>query len=154
MRKVVDLPAPLAPSRPKISPRATWKLTSFTATKSPKRRVRRVTAMTSSVGDAAAGGAAAGGAADGGAADGAAASSARNRATKASSKRGGWRERQARQVQGQRSGVGGVGAPVTTLTRLPWITASITSGARASRSCSRRRLTAALAKKLRPPIAR
>ena len=40
MRNVVDLPAPLAPSRPKISPRATVKLTSFTATKSPKRRVR------------------------------------------------------------------------------------------------------------------
>ena len=31
MRKVVDLPAPLAPSRPKTSPRSTSKLTPLTA---------------------------------------------------------------------------------------------------------------------------
>ena len=100
--------------------------------------------------DAAAGGAAAGGAA-GAAADGAAASSARNRATKASSKRGGVGANvRPGRSKASAAASGGVGAPVTTLTRLPWITASITSGARASRSCSRRRLTAALAKKLRP----
>ena len=49
---------------------------------------------------------------------------------------------------------GGVGAAVTTLTRLPWITASITPGSRASRSCSRRLPTSALAKKLRPANSR
>ena len=37
MRKVVVLPAPLGPRRPKISPRRTSKLTWSTATKSPKR---------------------------------------------------------------------------------------------------------------------
>src|SRR5689334_18056882 len=37
---VVDFPAPLGPRKPKTYPRATSRLTSFTATKSPKRRVR------------------------------------------------------------------------------------------------------------------
>src|SRR5436190_17474769 len=45
MRMVVDLPAPLLPRKPKISPRATSKLTSSTATNCPKRRVRRRTSM-------------------------------------------------------------------------------------------------------------
>ena len=40
MRMVVDLPAPLLPRKPKISPRATSKLTSSTAMNSPNRRVR------------------------------------------------------------------------------------------------------------------
>src|SRR4051794_8841584 len=38
MRIVVDLPAPLLPRKPKISPRSTSKLTSSTATNWPKRR--------------------------------------------------------------------------------------------------------------------
>ena len=37
MRMVVDLPAPLGPRKPKISPRLTSKLTRLTATKLPKR---------------------------------------------------------------------------------------------------------------------
>ena len=45
MRIVVDLPAPLLPRKPKISPRATSKLTSSTATNSPNRRVRSRTSM-------------------------------------------------------------------------------------------------------------
>src|SRR4051794_15709642 len=45
IRIVVDLPAPFAPRNPKISPSATSKLTSFTAVKSPKRRVSERTAM-------------------------------------------------------------------------------------------------------------
>src|SRR5580704_10433488 len=40
MRIVVDLPAPFGPRKPKISPRWTSSVTSFTATKSPKRLVR------------------------------------------------------------------------------------------------------------------
>ena len=40
MRMVVDLPAPLGPRKPKISPRAMWKLTWSTATKSPNRLTR------------------------------------------------------------------------------------------------------------------
>ena len=40
MRIVVDLPAPLLPRKPKISPARTSNDTSLTATKSPKRRVR------------------------------------------------------------------------------------------------------------------
>src|SRR6516165_6694624 len=40
IRMVVDLPAPLLPRNPKISPRATSNDTWSTATKSPKRRVR------------------------------------------------------------------------------------------------------------------
>ena len=43
MRIVVDFPAPFAPRNPKISPSATSKLTSSTATNSPKRRVRFLT---------------------------------------------------------------------------------------------------------------
>src|SRR5258707_1279156 len=37
MRMVVDLPAPLGPRKPKISPRATSSVTLSTAVKSPKR---------------------------------------------------------------------------------------------------------------------
>jgi hypothetical protein len=40
IRIVVDLPAPLLPRNPKISPARTSKDTSSTATKFPKRRVR------------------------------------------------------------------------------------------------------------------
>src|SRR5436309_3194431 len=40
MRIVVDLPAPLLPRKPKISPWRTSNVRSFTATNSPKRRVR------------------------------------------------------------------------------------------------------------------
>ena len=47
MRKVVVLPAPLAPSRPKISPLRTRKLTRSTAVKLPKRRTRLSAAITS-----------------------------------------------------------------------------------------------------------
>src|SRR6185436_2095297 len=39
MRIVVDLPAPLLPRKPKISPRRTSKVTLSTATNWPKRRV-------------------------------------------------------------------------------------------------------------------
>jgi hypothetical protein len=39
---VVDLPAPLGPRKPKNWPGATARLTSWTAVKSPKRRVRPV----------------------------------------------------------------------------------------------------------------
>src|SRR5262245_47504548 len=45
MRMVVDLPAPLLPRKPKISPRATSNDTLSTATKSPKRRVSPRTSM-------------------------------------------------------------------------------------------------------------
>ncbi len=45
MRMVVDLPAPLAPRKPKISPSPTSKLTSSTATNLPNRRVRCWTSM-------------------------------------------------------------------------------------------------------------
>ena len=45
MRIVVLLPAPLLPRKPKISPARTSKLSSSTAVKSPKRRVRRRTSM-------------------------------------------------------------------------------------------------------------
>ncbi len=46
MRMVVDLPAPLGPRNPKISPLATSRLMPSTATKSPKRLVNllRITA--------------------------------------------------------------------------------------------------------------
>ena len=47
MRMVVDLPAPLLPRKPKISPGRTSNDTSSTATKSPKRRVRCETSMAS-----------------------------------------------------------------------------------------------------------
>src|SRR6186997_1677506 len=40
MRIVVDLPAPLAPRKPKISPASTVRLTPSTAVKAPKRFVR------------------------------------------------------------------------------------------------------------------
>src|SRR6476469_6249574 len=40
IRMVVDLPAPLGPRKPKISPFATWSETWSTATKSPKRLTR------------------------------------------------------------------------------------------------------------------
>ena len=40
MRMRVDLPAPLGPSNPKISPCSTEKFKASTATKSPKRLVR------------------------------------------------------------------------------------------------------------------
>ena len=43
MRMVVDLPAPLGPRKPKISPRPTWKLTRLTATKLPNRFSRSST---------------------------------------------------------------------------------------------------------------
>src|SRR5215831_18339468 len=42
---VVDLPAPLLPRKPKISPRATSNVTLSTATKSPNRLVRPRTSM-------------------------------------------------------------------------------------------------------------
>src|SRR5829696_8372842 len=42
---VVDFPAPLLPRKPKISPRATSKLTRSTATNWPKRRVRSRTTI-------------------------------------------------------------------------------------------------------------
>src|SRR4051794_13823169 len=45
MRIVVDLPAPLLPRKPKISPRCTSKLTLSTATNWPKRRVRPRTSI-------------------------------------------------------------------------------------------------------------
>src|SRR4051794_35525262 len=45
MRMVVDLPAPLLPRNPKISPRATSNVTLSTATNLPKRRVRPRTSM-------------------------------------------------------------------------------------------------------------
>src|SRR5215475_9726544 len=44
---MVDLPAPFGPSRPKISPRRTAKLTWSTAVKLPKRRTRSVTVIAS-----------------------------------------------------------------------------------------------------------
>src|SRR3954469_1438242 len=45
---VVDLPAPLLPRKPKISPRRTSKLTRSTATNRPNRRVSSRTAMAAS----------------------------------------------------------------------------------------------------------
>src|SRR5438094_4706116 len=45
IRIVVDFPAPLLPRKPKISPSRTSNETSLTATKPPKRRVRRRTSM-------------------------------------------------------------------------------------------------------------
>src|SRR4051812_36197628 len=45
IRMVVDLPAPLLPRKPKISPRSTSKLTSSTATNWPKRRDSPRTSM-------------------------------------------------------------------------------------------------------------
>ena len=45
MRIVVDLPAPLLPRKPKISPRPTSNDTSSTATNAPNRRVRCRTSM-------------------------------------------------------------------------------------------------------------
>src|SRR3954471_4766047 len=45
IRKVVDLPAPLLPRKPKIEPRATSKDTWSTATKLPNRRVRCLTSI-------------------------------------------------------------------------------------------------------------
>ncbi len=45
IRIVVDLPAPLLPRKPKISPWRTSKLRSLTATNSPKRRVSRRTSI-------------------------------------------------------------------------------------------------------------
>src|ERR1700674_2836638 len=46
MRMMVDLPAPLLPSRPKTSPRETVKLTPSTAVKSPKRLTSPSTSIT------------------------------------------------------------------------------------------------------------
>ena len=46
MRNVVVLPAPFGPSRPKISPRRTSKLTWSTAVKAPNLRTRSRTSMT------------------------------------------------------------------------------------------------------------
>ena len=45
---VVDLPQPLDPRKPKISPRSIDILTSFTAVKLPNRRVRRVAVIAGS----------------------------------------------------------------------------------------------------------
>src|SRR3954466_11852758 len=45
IRIVVDLPAPLLPRKPKISPRRTSKVTWSTATNWPKRRVRPRTSI-------------------------------------------------------------------------------------------------------------
>ena len=45
IRMVVDLPAPLGPRKPKISPRLTSKLMLSTAMKSPKCRERFLTTM-------------------------------------------------------------------------------------------------------------
>ena len=42
---VVDLPAPLAPRKPKIAPRLTSKLTASTAVNAPKRFVSDFTSM-------------------------------------------------------------------------------------------------------------
>ena len=148
MRKVVDLPAPLAPSRPKISPRATVKLTSSTATNAPKRRVRCSTVITASAGREPA-------------CDRRARGCRRSRS-------GTWRRvpircgnRRRAPAAVQRSYPRSAAAPastsgpahpraarpdraasavaVTTRTRLPWITASITPGSAASRACRRRR---------------
>src|SRR4051812_28952117 len=55
---VVDLPAPLLPRKPKISPRRTSKLTRSTATNRPNRRVSSRTAIAASA-DGAFGGSAA-----------------------------------------------------------------------------------------------
>src|SRR3972149_5415043 len=49
MRIVVDLPAPLLPRKPKISPRATSNDTSSTARNGPKRRVRWRTSIAGAV---------------------------------------------------------------------------------------------------------
>ena len=49
MRMVVDLPAPLAPRNPKISPRATVKFTPSTALNGPKFLERSRTVMASSI---------------------------------------------------------------------------------------------------------
>src|SRR4051812_9279651 len=48
IRMVVDLPAPLLPRKPKISPRRTSKLTWSTATNWPNRRVSSRTAIAAS----------------------------------------------------------------------------------------------------------
>ena len=48
IRNVVVFPAPLGPSRPKISPRRTSNEVLATAVKSPKRRTRSRTTMTGS----------------------------------------------------------------------------------------------------------
>src|SRR5262245_40879581 len=48
MRIVVDLPAPLLPRNPKISPRRTSNVTRSTATNCPKRRVRSLTTIADS----------------------------------------------------------------------------------------------------------
>ena len=48
IRKVVDLPAPFAPSRPNTSPRRTERSSSRTARKSPKRRSRFSVLITTS----------------------------------------------------------------------------------------------------------
>src|SRR5947207_5710746 len=45
IRIVVDLPAPLLPRKPKISPLRTSKLTSSTARNCPNRRVRPLTSI-------------------------------------------------------------------------------------------------------------
>ena len=50
MRMVVDLPAPLLPRNPKISPRPTENERSSTATKAPNRRVRCWTSIAGMVG--------------------------------------------------------------------------------------------------------
>jgi hypothetical protein len=50
---VVDLPQPLEPTKPKISPRRIRKLTRSTATKSPKRIVRSRASMAGGVSAAA-----------------------------------------------------------------------------------------------------
>src|SRR5436190_12901204 len=50
MRMVVDLPAPLAPRKPKISPCFTENDRSSTATKSPKRRVNPRTSIAAAEG--------------------------------------------------------------------------------------------------------
>ncbi|MNV01740.1 hypothetical protein D3C71_919580 [compost metagenome] len=42
---VVDLPQPLEPRKPKISPRGIWKLTLSTAVKLPKRMLRWLASM-------------------------------------------------------------------------------------------------------------
>src|ERR1700691_939965 len=51
MRMSVLLPAPLGPSRPKISPSATEKLTPLTASKAPKRLTMFSTAMAATADD-------------------------------------------------------------------------------------------------------
>ncbi len=52
---VVDLPQPLGPMMPRISPSSTWKLTPSTAAMPPKRFLKFVTSRTRLIGAASSG---------------------------------------------------------------------------------------------------